>query len=181
MKTLFKYILLSGLFALVLSCSSSNALGVATTDSNELLESGNFSFQAQRANPMNMDVVNIMNTFPNSSSSRILTLDPGYGVDFSKDSLTVNLPYFGRLYVANPNPTKNDLDFVTKDFTINKSKSNAKKTIWVIDVNQPQNVQQLFLEVYKNGKAYLSLNSRDRQAISYDGYITKVTPKKSTK
>ena len=180
MKTFFKYLLLLIAFAFTFSCSSNN-LNVSSTNSNELLDSGNFSFQAQRANPMNMDVVNIMNNFPTTSSSRMLTLDPGYGVDFSKDSLKVNLPYFGRLFVANPNPTKNDLDFVTKNFMINKSKSTAKKAVWVIDINQSQNIQQLFLEVYKNGRAYLSVNFRDRQAISYDGYITEITPKKSTK
>lgn len=143
MKTLFKYLLLLITFAIVFSCSSNN-LNVSSPNSNGLLESGNFSFQAQRANPTNMDVINIMNNFPTTSSSRMLTLDPGYGVDFSKDSLTVNLPYFGRLYVANPDPNKNDFDFVTKNYTIDKSKSTAKKTIWVIDIKQSQNIQQLF-------------------------------------
>jgi hypothetical protein len=32
---------------------------------------------------------------------------------------------------------------------------------------------EINIEVYKNGKAFVSIRSNDRQPISYDGYISK--------
>ena len=160
-----------------ISCSSGRAY-LDPLKTEQLLSSGNFSFNAERANPTNADFINVMNSFPGAGSSRMLTLDPGYTVDFSKEEINAQLPYFGRMFIANMDTRKNGYDFKSKDFTIDKSRSTDKKTVFAVNVNDQTNIRQIFLEVFKNGRAYLSINSNDRQAISYDGYISE-TPKKS--
>lgn len=169
MKKSFFYIV--AILFIFSSCSSSKAY-IDPQKTQELLSSGNFSFQAEKANPTNMDVINVMNSMPYNNSARILTLDPGYSVDFKTDEIVSQLPYFGRMFVANMDPQKNGYNFTSKSFTIDKSKSSDKKTVWIVNFNDLPQVRQIFLEIYKNGRAYLSINSNDRQAISYDGYIS---------
>ena len=171
MKTLLSIGMMLCLLLTGISCSSTqnfqdNAKITALTDG------GNFTFMAQRANPMNMDVINILNSFPASNYTRVLELDPGSTINVSAEKITVDLPYFGRMFIASMDPTKNGFDFTSKSFTIDKSKSTAKKQVWIINLNDVQNVQQIFLEILPSGKTTASFNSRDRQAISYDGYIT---------
>lgn len=171
MKRYFVYTLFLLGFLTIFSCGSSkNAADYLKVQS--LLSSGDFSFMAERANPTNMDVINVMNSFPNMGSSRMLTLDPGYSVDFTSTKVTANLPYFGRMFTANMDPTKNGYNFKSEKFSVDHSKSTSKKTVLVYNVQDLQNVQQIFLEIYPNGRAFLSINSNDRQAISYDGFIT---------
>ncbi|WP_292009614.1 DUF4251 domain-containing protein [Chryseobacterium sp.] len=154
------------------SCSSQNTTDSKTVDT--LINSGELTFFAQRANPTNYDVINIMNSIPNSTSTRVLDLSGGnYTIELKKDNLEVVLPYFGRLF--NPslgNVDKNSYRFTSKDFTVSKSQN--KKGNWVIKIkpNDVSNVSDIIMEVFKNGKAFVSMRSSDRQPISYDGYIS---------
>ena len=164
----------------MISCASSQSYG-DPQKTQELLASGQFSFNARRASPTNMDVINVMNSMPYNNSARMLNLDAGYTVDFTKEKITANLPYFGRMFTASMDPTKNGFNFSSTDFTIDTSKSNSEKTVWTVTLKDQQNIRQMFLEIYKNGKAYLSVNANDRQAISYDGYISAPENAKSGK
>ena len=176
MKNLLK-IIFFGIFSIVL-----NSCGTQTTSSPEkitsLLKSGEFTFMAQHANPMGGDVINVMNSLPNSSSSRILDLDYGYGLKITKDELTATLPYFGRMYNPSVDPSKNGYRFTSKDFKINQGTGRKGSNTFSFTVNDQHFVKKMFLEVYKNGKAYLSIDSNDRQPISYDGYIMENTVEK---
>ena len=58
------------------ACSSKNT--VANANITNLLKENEFTFMAQRANPTNSDVVNVINSLPNSASSQILNLDTFY-------------------------------------------------------------------------------------------------------
>lgn len=168
-KTLRLSLFIVGLFSLF-SCSTSK-ITVDSAKVKSLMASGEFRFIAEKANPTNSDVINVMNSFPGYTSSRFLSLDPGYGVNFTKTKLSFALPYFGRLYVANLDPQKNGFDFDTVDFTVDNSRSTVKKTVFLYNLKESQGIQQMYLEVYPNGRAYLSINSNDRQPISYDGYV----------
>jgi hypothetical protein len=112
---------------------------------------------------------------PNSTSTRILDLTgSNYSVDLRKDKLEVVLPYFGRVFNATyGNTDKNSYRFTSKDFTVNKSQN--KKGNWIVSIkpNDVSNADEIIIEVFKNGKAFTSIRSNDRQPISYDGYITK--------
>ncbi|WP_345207219.1 DUF4251 domain-containing protein [Chryseobacterium ginsengisoli] len=141
----------------------------------ELINTDDFSFRAERATPTNYDVINVMNSMPNSTSTRILDLSgSNYSVDLRKDKLEVTLPYFGRVF--NPtygNTSQNSYRFTSKDFAVTKSQGKKGKWIVKIKVNDQSTVDEIIIEVFKNGKAYTSIRSNDRQPISYDGFISK--------
>ncbi|MCU7614692.1 DUF4251 domain-containing protein [Chryseobacterium sp. GMJ5] len=171
-----KYILLIFAVSFILmfqNCSSQN-----TADSqmvNQLLNAEEFTFHAQRANPTNYDVINVMNSIPNSPSTRILQLDgDGYSIELRKNNLEVVLPYFGRVF--NPSygdSSKSGYRFTSKDYTVTKSQNKKGNWIFLIKPNDVSNVSDINIEVYKNGKAFTSIRSNDRQPITYDGYISK--------
>lgn len=154
------------------NCSSQNMDPQTVTN---LVNSQDFSFHAERATPTNYDVINVMNSMPNSTSTRILNLSgSNYSIDVRKDKLEVVLPYFGRVF--NPtygNTSQNSYRFTSKDFTVNTTQGKKGKSIVKIKVNDVSTVDEITIEVFKNGKAFTSIRSNDRQPISYDGYISK--------
>lgn len=169
-KILFYHFII--LLCFCIGCSSSKTSTADTLATQNLLSGGEFTFMAQRANPTNMDVIQVLNSWPYANSARILNLDQGYTIVISDTEVIVDLPYFGRMFIPQMDPTKNGFKFTSKNFTVDKSKTNEKRSIWVIDVKDQQNIQQIFLNISRTGRTLVSINSRDRQAISYDGYIT---------
>ena len=69
-------------------------------------------------------------------------------------------------------PDKNSYRFTSKDFTINKKEGKKGSLLYTITTNDQQNTKTIFMEVFKNAKTYVSIDSNDRQPISYDGYVT---------
>ncbi|MDR6159595.1 hypothetical protein QF023_003111 [Chryseobacterium sp. SLBN-27] len=155
------------------NCSSQSNMNPQAVTA--LVNSQDFSFQAQRANPTNYDVINVMTSMPNAPGTRILDLTGGnYSIDLKPNNLEVVLPYFGRVF--NPtygNTSQSSYRFTSKDFTVNKTQN--KKGVWIIRIktNDVKTVDEIIIEVTKSGKAFTSIRSNDRQPISYDGYITK--------
>ncbi|KMQ71998.1 DUF4251 domain-containing protein [Chryseobacterium koreense] len=179
MKNLAKIMVL--IFPMFLFSCASNSSASSAMSAEKLaaiLQSQEFTFMAKRANPVGGDVNNILNSFPNSSASRILDLDYGYTVVIKKNELNVNLPYFGRLYNPSYDSTKNGYRFVSKDYKIMETPGRKGSTLYQISTNDQQFLKKMILEVFKNGKAYLSIDSNDRQPISYDGYILENSKKK---
>lgn len=170
-----KFLSIISLFILLFTFQSCSSQPVGDPKIiNDLVNSQEFTFHAQRANPTNNDVVRVMNSLPNASGNRILDLDAGsYVIEVKKDSLAVILPYFGRLFNPNfGNTSNNSYRFVSKDFLFSKTQN--KKGNWVVKIapTDVNNVSEIFIEIFKNGKAYTSVRSNDRQPISYDGYIS---------
>ena len=170
MKTIFKIMTVLLAFILLSSCTTQNVEKSAVVEA--LLQKSEFTFMAEHANPSNLDVVNVMNSIPGGSSSRILNLDSGYTIEIRSDELEVTLPYFGRMYTANLDPSKNSYRFTTKDFTVDRKEGKKGSTVFTIVANDQQNIRSINMEVFKNGKTYVWIDSNDRQPISYDGYIT---------
>ncbi|AZA85057.1 hypothetical protein C1637_00710 [Chryseobacterium lactis] len=172
MKKYISLLMIFGFLFLFQSCASQGSLDSKTVDA--LVNSQELTFNAQRANPMNYDVINVMNSIPNSTSTRILDLNGDYTIVMNKNNLDVVLPYFGRVF----NPTfgdtsSNSYRFTSKDFTVNKSQN--KKGTWVLRVkpNDVKNVDEIILEIYSSGSAFVSMRSNDRQPITYTGYVSK--------
>lgn len=174
MKKYISIIFILGFLLSFQSCSSQTSAG-DTQAVTTLISSGDFSFHAQRATPTNYDVINVMNSLPNTTSTRILDLSGSdYSIDVRKDQLDVALPYFGRVF--NPtygNTSQSGYRFTTKDFSVSQSAGRKGKSVVKIKVNDQSTVDEIIIEVFKNGKAFTSIKSNDRQPISYDGYITK--------
>lgn len=171
-----KNFLTAAAFVLISASSCTTAKTSHTEDSAataKYIDSGNFMFMAERANPTNYDVINVMNSMPNSTGTRMLSLDYGYGAHFSAEELVVELPYFGRMYNPSYDSSKNSLRFTSKDFSVNKTQN--KKGNWNLEIHPKDvsNIRVMNLEIYKNRKAFLSVDANDRQPITFSGYITK--------
>lgn len=174
MKKYISLIFIFGFLFFFQSCASQGSADPKTIDA--MVNSQEFTFYAQRANPTNYDVINVMNSMPNAPASRILDLNGNYTVELRNNVVEVVLPYFGRLFTASTfggGNDKNSYRFTSKDFVITKTQN--KKGNWVVRIkpNDVSNVDEMIIEVYKNGKAFVSMRSNDRQPITYDGYVSK--------
>ncbi|MDR2237548.1 MAG: DUF4251 domain-containing protein [Chryseobacterium sp.] len=179
MKKYISLIFIFGFLFFFQSCSSQASADPKTIDA--LVNSQEFTFYAQRANTSSYDVIRIMNSIPNSTSSRILDLNGNYTIEVHQNTMEVVLPYFGRTFNSNStfgNPDGSSYRFTSKDFTIKKSQN--KKGTWMLRIkpNDSKNVDEINIEIFKNGKAYVSIRSNDRQPITYDGYVSKNEEKK---
>ena len=117
-----------------------------------------FEFLAESASPLR---------------GRMIFLTPGYNLKVSKDSVVSNLPYYGRAYQANLDPSKAGITFTSTDFEY--SKKDRKKGGWelTIKAKDQQNSPQIFITVSPNGSASVRVNATDRQSISYNGRVKK--------
>lgn len=121
-----------------------------------LIETQQFVFKAQFVTPMN-------------GRQRFLTSD--YPVSISKDTITGDLPYFGRAYAAPINPTEGGIRFTSTNFDYKKEE--RKKGSWDISIKPKDvsDVQLLTLSVFENGNSALQVISTNRQPISFNGFI----------
>ncbi len=156
---------------MTVSCGSQVYLDPTTLSS--VVENKEFDFNATKAFPTNYDVVNVLNSMPGSTSTRLLNLDPGYGFNLKKDLFSVYLPYFGRAFSATPGDANNGgIKLESKEFTIKQSSTKKGNTLLVITPRDQTENYVFNLEIFKNGSAFLSINSNNRQPISFDGNIS---------
>lgn len=169
-KSALLYPAILGIFTL--SCATKPYVDKETFAS--LTTDDEFTFLAKRANPMDYaSVYKVSSSLPGAIPTRILELDYGYTLTLKKDSLKVNLPYFGRAYNASYGATNVGFSLETTAFTKMKKAGKKGEMLYQFHINDKTNIQQMVLEISPSGKAYLSIQSTDRQPISYDGYVMK--------
>ncbi len=162
------------IMSLFLFQGCSSQIYVSPEALEQLVSDRQFTFMAEKANSPNQDIINAANSIPTYSASRMMRLDYGYTLMVKENSLTATLPYFGRVY--NPsihNTDKQGIKFDSKDYSITQEKSKKGTYFLKITPRDVSHINVLILEIYKNGKATLSVDAQDRQPISYDGYIMK--------
>jgi hypothetical protein len=95
-----------------------------------------------------------------------------YDLKVSKDTIVSALPYFGRAYTAPIDPTEGGINFTSTKFDYTTTE--RKKGGWDVSIKTKdgKDAQQLFLTISENGYAALQVTSNNRQAISFNGYIT---------
>jgi hypothetical protein len=120
----------------------------------QIVESQNYIFKAETV-------------IPQSGSSRVLT--PEYDLTVSGKKIISYLPYFGRAY-APVLPGEGGIKFTSTDFEYKKAKDGDKWEI-TIQPNDVNDVRQMHLTVFDNGRATLNVTNTNRQGISYNGYI----------
>lgn len=94
---------------------------------------------------------------------------------YTKDSLIVYLPYFGRLYSgAEAFNTRGPLDFTSTDLEVTKEKKNDG---WAITIKPKDHspVQSMYFTLFDNGTAQLNVTLTNRSPISFTGAIRKST------
>lgn len=158
----FRFLLLTSLSFLIFSQCLTAQLHKKNDDKKiafkNMIDSQYFVFEAQSATPMR-------GNFRNLTSE--------YEVTVTKDTLISNLPYFGRAYNSQYNPTKSSLDFTSTNFSY--SVSPHKKNGWdiIIKPKDKTDILQYFFTVFDNGSASLTVTSNSRDPISFNGYVKK--------
>jgi hypothetical protein len=147
------------------ACSSPKSATTTTATGeglNKLLDDQSFMFTATQV-------------IPQGSRSRFLT-ETYWNLTVDKNKVTADLPYFGRATQAML-PSDGGIKFTSEKYSYEKA---ASKKGWTITIKPEDNsnVQLCSLNVYENGTANLTINSANRQTISYDGTITPVPAKK---
>lgn len=122
------------------------------------VEAFDFTFEARTAQSMRFNVVH---------------LSPDYTLKVTKDSLIANLPFYGQAYTAPMSSTEGGIQFTSTKFdrklTLGKRSGNWKITFKTLDTRNPLT---LYLDIWENGSAHLTVNDPDRQVISFDGALT---------
>jgi hypothetical protein len=163
MKTLFKlFVVLTVTQAILYTADAQTPKQAAKALAvKNMVNNINFVFQANYVNPQR-------------GGAR--SIDYGYDLVVSKDTITAYLPYFGRVYVAPTDPTEGGIKFKTTRFDY-KAKTN-KKGGWDIlivtkdkNISDMRDVQSLRLSITSTGYASLNVTSTNRDPISFDGYI----------
>ena len=167
---------LFGILFFTSSCTSQNYIESGLL--NTIVQQKQFTFMAERVDILSPDVVNVINSIPNSSYARMQDLDYGYDIVFENNEMIVYLPYFGRTYNPSRDLDKAGFKFTSKDFTIDEKEGKKGKKLLTIKPNDVNNVNAIYMEISPNGKCYVSINANDRQPISFTGYIMKNEVKK---
>ena len=148
----------------ILGCSNSRRIKVEppldSTAVKNMIDSQNFIFIPRSVNPMN---------------SRRRDLPPDYELSVSKDSLISYLPYFGRGYIAPVSPSDVDFDFKSKNFTYTSTPARRGWNV-SIKVKDQTYFREMYLRIFENASASLTISGIDRSSISYEGYIARRSP-----
>jgi hypothetical protein len=102
--------------------------------------------------------------------TRQLTSD--YFLKLNKDSLSVDLPYFGRSFTTNYPPTDLSIEFKSTQFSYKSD--TLKKGGWDITIvpKNESNASKISLSITTSGYCTVRVSNNSREPISYYGTIT---------
>jgi Domain of unknown function (DUF4251) len=106
-----------------------------------------------------------------SMKGKTVQLTSEYSLKLNKDSLNVDLPYYGRSYTADYPGTDVSVRFKSNQFTY--SSDSTKKGGWEITIipKNESKANKIYMAVTSSGYCTVNINSNTRQSISYYGYI----------
>lgn len=149
-------IILCACTLIFLLANSIQAQDIDPATVQKAVESKNYVFKAETASPQR-------------GGFRQLT--PEYELIVKPDTVVSYLPYYGRSFSAPINPSETGIKFTSMNYkyTVNKKKKNR----WdiTIEPTDVSDIRDLSLTVFDNGRASLRVNSNNRDAISFDGYL----------
>ncbi|SDZ77687.1 protein of unknown function [Arachidicoccus rhizosphaerae] len=170
MKTAF--IALFSMAILSLAACSATKSNIDKTAEQEkvgtLVQSGSFVYNATSANPLRTNVLSIL---PNGGGQQLRQLGAGYYLSVTRDSLKVHLPFYGRSYQAEMDPTKGGIDFESTDFKYSYETSKRGYYIATIKVNNQKSADKLILNISSNGYTTLQVQSINRDQMGFYGKI----------
>ncbi|MDO1500594.1 DUF4251 domain-containing protein [Winogradskyella maritima] len=141
----------------------------------DLIDSGNYQFVARRALPLGNDISRL-NLMPNNvfqGNVVDLTSNPNY-LKMQDDSLSVALPFFGRVFrTVGTYGTANGIEF-KGEYEDYKVKLKERKGMIIInfDADNKHDFMQYTLSVGSLNYATLTVNTTNRQSITYQGTIS---------
>lgn len=126
----------------------------------KLINAKKFQFEARQANPLGGKTID-------------LTTNPNF-VNFYPDRIKADMPYFGRAYyVPYGGPGGIKFDGKPDSFKITQQKKNRGYLIQA-NVKNTQDIFMLTLSVSYDGYGTLTINSNNRNTISYYGEISPI-------
>jgi len=147
------------------SLRAQNKKQLKAAEIKSLVDSKNFTFMAQYADPL-------------GGGHRYLTSD--YDVVIKPDSVNSYLPYFGRVTFDPPiYPTQDGIMFKSTKFGYQTTVKKNGMYLITITPTDAKYIQKLYLTVSPNGYASLQVTITNRDAISYDGFVTATPSKKA--
>jgi len=154
MKTQFS-IIVAWLLFFMSSCSVIKTTTETITEVTRKVESKDFTIVFNYANPMRM---------------RPVYLTSEYDLRFKNDSIFAYLPYYGVAHVAPLGNSDGGIKFseLVKDYKIS---TNKKSTGWDIHfkVKAKEAQYDCYLNIFYNGSSMLTVNSYERDMISFNG------------
>lgn len=139
----------------------------------KIINNQHYIFNATTAIPMaNREVNEVLSRMPGGTGGTIQLLGSKYELSVAKDSVEAFLPYYGRAYTATMNPDDSGIKFKSKKFEYKAVQ--RKKGAWLITMKfkDTKDPQTMTLSVSENGYATLHVNSNNRQAITFSGFLS---------
>lgn len=124
------------------------------------IDSNRWDFNVQMVRPQEG-----MNRIPNGT----------YSVTYTTGKLNVYLPYFGRAFSGAEvfGTSKSALDFISKDFTVEKEQQGEGKWRIVVKPKDQRQVQSMTFVLFSNGSGSLDIIMTNRSPISYTGTVSR--------
>lgn len=159
-------------FQTAISCKST-ATVVEMNALKEVVESQNFNFVADSANPMPIaNVSGLQNLLPRGSNMANINLnDITNFLNIKGDLIDLDMPYYGVNRMVTTYNTRNvGMQFKGK-IKSSDIKFNAKKNKYTLKYTIKTDMESLalILVMFPNQTATLSINSSHRNSISYNG------------
>lgn len=139
----------------------------------KIVEAKQYTFVARSANPQNAaEISQIMGKIGGGSAAGTINIaESYYQVKVTTDSVIAYLPYYGRSFSAPINNNEGGIKFTSTKFDYKTTK--GKKRGWnvAINVKEPSENYRLMLNISETGYASLSVNSSNKQNITYSGVL----------
>lgn len=137
------------------------------------VKSKSFTFVATTALPMNSTEINaVLSRMPGATNGASINLSgANYDLQLKKDSLVAYLPYYGRSFNAPIGRDDSGFKFTSTQFTVESTP--RKKGGWQVNIisKDTRESVRMSLSISPNGNASLTVNSNNKQSISYNGYL----------
>ncbi|MGE6218712.1 DUF4251 domain-containing protein [Nubsella zeaxanthinifaciens] len=139
----------------------------------KIVAAKSYTFVARTATPLNVqDINSVLGKMPGAMQGGSINLNESYyEVRVTPDSVVAFLPYYGRSFSAPINQTEGGVKFNSKEFTYTSKK--GKKRGWdiLVQTKDVREYYRLAFNIGDEGYVTLSLNSNNKQSITYQGYL----------
>ena len=152
-------------------------LEINFNETKSLLESKNFVFKANWAIPLGNDVALIGQNIPGGGAifqgGRVDVSSNDNFIKLTDGEADVFMPYFGRVFFPKRNPQENGIEYKGSIDEYQVEINDKKKSFVVkFSANPSDDFLRFIVKISADGYASVSINSTNRQSITYNGYIT---------
>lgn len=149
---------------------------VAQTDkatTAKIVEAKTYTFVARSVTPLNIqDISAVMSKMPGAMAGGVINLtETYYEVKVTPDSVVAFLPYYGRSFNAPINQNDGGVKFTSKKFEYKSTKGKKRGWDTLIETKDAKESYRLAFNISDNGYVTLSLNSNNKQSVTYQGYL----------